>query len=89
MDFRKRIEEKREDLIADLQGCIRIPSVYAQDDSGYPYGKAVQDCLEYMLDTARKLGFSVHNMDNKLGWCEYGEGEEMAAVRAHRAAEHV
>ena len=55
MDFRKRIEEKREDLIADLQGCIRIPSVYAQDDSGYPYGKAVQDCLEYMRDTARKL----------------------------------
>lgn len=57
MDFRKRIEEKREDLIADLQGCIRIPSVYAQDDSGYPYGKAVQDCLEYMLDTAGSWAF--------------------------------
>ncbi len=83
MEFRKLIEEKREHLISDLQGCIRIPSVYAEDDSGYPYGKAVQDCLEYMLETARKLGFSTHNMDNQAGWCEYGEGEEMTAVLCH------
>lgn len=83
LEFRKLIEEKKENLIADLQGCIRIPSVYAEDDSGFPYGKAVQECLEYMLETARKLGFSVHNMDNQAGWCEYGEGDEMTAVLCH------
>ena len=83
LEFRKRIEEKKENLVADLAGCIRIPSVYAEDGSGYPYGKKVQECLEYMLETAARLGFSVHNMDNQLGWCEYGEGEEMIAVLCH------
>ena len=83
LEFRKRIEEKKENLVADLAGCIRIPSVYAEDGSGYPYGKKVQECLEYMLETAARLGFPVHNMDNQLGWCEYGEGEEMIAVLCH------
>ena len=83
MDFRKFAEEHRDALIADLQGCIRIPSVYADDESGYPYGKPVQECLEYMLETARRLGFPVHNMDNQVGWCEYGQGEEMVAVLCH------
>ena len=36
-----------------------------------------------MLNTAEKLGFSVHNMDEQAGWCEFGEGPEMAAVLCH------
>lgn len=83
MDFRKFAEEHKDQLIADLQGCIRIPSVYADDGSGYPYGKHVQECLEYMLDTAQRLGFPVHNLDNQVGWCEYGQGQEMVAVLCH------
>ena len=71
------------ELIADLQGCIRIPSVYREDDSGYPYGQSVQDCLEYVLKCAEKLGFSTANLDNQVGWCEYGTGEEMVAVLGH------
>ena len=35
------------------------------------------------LKLAESLGFTVHNMDNQLGWAEYGEGEEMVAVLGH------
>ena len=83
MRFRKLIEKDFDSLVADLQGCIRIPSLYRADDSGYPYGKPVQECLEYTLALAEKLGFATHNMDNQLGWCEYGSGEEMVAVLGH------
>lgn len=83
MDFRTLVEQKRQALVADLQSCIQIPSVYADDQSGYPYGKQVQKCLEYMLDLAQRMGFSVHNMDNQVGWCEYGQGDEMVAVLSH------
>ena len=83
MKFLNTIQNNMDDLIADLQGCIQIPSVYTEDDSGYPYGKPVQDCLEYVLNCAAKLGFSTVNMDNQVGWCEYGEGEEMVAVLGH------
>ena len=83
MKFQNLIAKDMDALIADLQGCIQIPSVYQKDDSGYPYGKPVQECLEYVLSCAEKLGFSCVNMDNQLGWCEYGSGEEMVAVLGH------
>ena len=69
MKFQTYLEKNKEALIADLQGCIRIPSVYTEDQSGYPYGQPVQDCLEYVLNAAQKLGFATVNMDNQVGWC--------------------
>ena len=83
MKFQNYIEKNMDALIADLQGCIQIPSVYTEDSSGYPYGKPVQDCLEYVLNCAEKLGFATVNMDNQVGWCEFGSGEEMVAVLGH------
>ncbi|MCI5647885.1 MAG: dipeptidase PepV [Fusicatenibacter sp.] len=83
MEFRKLVEKRQEELIADLARCVQIPSVYAQDQSGLPYGKAVDECLDYMLSRAEAMGFSVCNMDHQLGWCEYGSGDEMVAVLAH------
>lgn len=70
-------------LIADLQQCIQIPSVYQEDGSGYPYGKPVHDCLEFVLARAKELGFVTCNMEEQVGWCEYGSGEEMVAVLGH------
>lgn len=83
MRFRPWMEEHKEELIRDLQGCIRIRSLYCEDGSGYPYGKPVHDCLEYMLRLGGAMGFAAVNMDNQLGWCEYGAGEEMVAVLGH------
>ena len=83
MRFNELLEKSMPDLIRDLQGCIRIPSVYQADDSGYPYGRKVQECLEYTLKCAADLGFATHNMDNQVGWAEFGEGEEMVAVLGH------
>ena len=83
MELYKIIDENQDALIRDLQGCIQIPSLQAEDGSGYPYGEQVHRCLQYMLDTAQALGFQVHNMDEQVGWCEYGEGPEMVAVLSH------
>lgn len=83
MDFRNWIEQHMDSFLAALQGCIQIPSVYRADDSGYPFGEPVQKCLEYMLNLADSLGFRTCNMDNHIGWCEYGSGEELVAVLGH------
>lgn len=79
----ERIDSSRDAMVASLQGCIRIPSVYADDNSGYPYGKNVKDALDYMLRLAESMGFTVHNMDDQVGWCEYGDSEEMVAILGH------
>ena len=83
MDFYGLIEKKQEELVKNLQGAIRIPSLYADDGTSYPYGKEVKRCLDYMLQLSEKLGFKTYNMDDHVGWCEYGEGDEMVAVLGH------
>ena len=83
MRFRKQIERDMDALVQSLARCIQIPSVYREDDSGYPYGQPVQDCLTYMLELAQSMGFATQNLDNQLGWCEYGDGQEMVAVLGH------
>lgn len=83
MRFEKYIDNNMDALIHDLQDCIRIPSLYQEDDSGYPYGKPVHECLTFVLDCAEKLGFETVNFENQLGWCEFGSGEEMVAVLGH------
>lgn len=83
MRFSKILENKQNEMIENLQKCIQIPSVYAADNSGYPYGEKLHECLEYVLALAEHMGFKTNNMDEQLGWCEYGDGDEMVAVLAH------
>ncbi|MDY3618601.1 dipeptidase PepV [Agathobaculum sp.] len=83
MDFKPFIRRHADDLIASLQTLIRIPSVEGQLADGAPFGRDVQDCLEATLDLCRSLGFRTENIDNMVGYCEYGEGDEMIAVLGH------
>lgn len=83
MDFKPFIRQHADDLIASLQTLIRIPSVEGAPEDGAPFGRAVQDCLEETLKLCRSLGFRTENIDNMVGYCEYGEGEEMIAVLGH------
>jgi len=78
----KLVEESMPELVSTLQGCIQIPSI-SQSDGVYPYGEGTCHCLNYVLERASELGFATCNVDNHVGWCEYGEGEEMVAVLCH------
>lgn len=83
MELKEAVSAYQEALLKSLQESIRIPSIQGEASTQFPYGEAVQKCLEHALETAKKLGFSVHDMDHQMGWCEYGEGEEMIAVLGH------
>lgn len=83
MQFAELLEKSKEEMLENLQKCIRIPSVYADDESGYPYGQQLHDCLTQVLELAESMGFETYNMDEQLGWCEYGTGEEMVVVLGH------
>ena len=83
MDLNGHILAKKNELIACLQENLQIPSVQGAAEPDAPYGAEVRRCLDHVLDTAQALGFRTVNVDNHLGWCEYGEGEEMVAVLGH------
>lgn len=83
MDLNQHVLSMEPRLLACLQENLRIPSVQGAPRNGAPYGMEVRRSLDHVLDAAKKLGFRTVNVDNHLGWCEYGEGDEMVAVLGH------
>lgn len=83
MNLNQQITDSMDDMIHHLQALVRIKSVMACGENGYPFGQGNHDCLMYCLNLGKELGFQVRNVDNMCGYIEYGEGEEMIAVLAH------
>ena len=83
MNLNEAVLQYQDRMIRSLQENIQIPSVEAEAAPGAPYGIEVRRSLDHALEIARNLGFQVTDMDGHLGWCEYGEGEEMVAVLGH------
>ena len=81
--FQKFIHNNQSELINHLQGCLSFPSISTFTEGEHPFGQDVHNCLIYTLEIAKTLGFKICNVDNHVGWCEYGEGEEMIAVLGH------
>jgi len=48
-----------------------------------PFGEGVHKALEYCLQLSENLGFRSVNVDNMIGYAEYGYGDEMIAVLGH------
>lgn len=83
MDLNTMVLSKQGRLIACLQENLRIPSVREEALPDAPYGVPVRKSLEHILNAADAMGFRTCNVDNHIGWCEYGQGEEMVAVLGH------
>lgn len=83
MELKDILLKYKKQLIDSLQQNLRIPSVEGPAAEGAPYGTNVRRCLDHMLQTAESLGFHATNVDNHMGWCEYGNGDEMIAVLGH------
>lgn len=83
MNLNERVLAMEPQLLACLQENLQIPSVQGPALPDAPYGEDVQKSLAHALSAAEKLGFHATNMDNHVGWCEYGDGKEMIAVLGH------
>ncbi len=83
MNLEALVDASREDMVKTLQGAVKINSVEAAAEPGFPFGKGPAECLAYMLQKAQAMGFRTQNIDNYMGWCEYGEGPTMVAVLGH------
>ncbi|MDY3282746.1 dipeptidase PepV [Dysosmobacter sp.] len=83
MTLKEAVSARQEELLRSLQESIRIPSAEGPAEEGAPYGREVRRCLDHALATAEALGLTCGRMDQQVGWCEYGDGEEMVAVVGH------
>ncbi|PAB57757.1 M20 family metallopeptidase [Anaeromicrobium sediminis] len=82
--IKEKIESNFNEFIEDLQELIRIPSVYEDDKSSYPFGKNIDASLKATLAIAKKLGFhTFYDPNGYYGYADYGHGDEMIGVLGH------
>ena len=86
MDFLKLAKEYREQAIELLTKLVQIntvldPSTITKE---HPFGKGINDCLEYFLDVAKQDGFDTLNDEGYAGRITYkGTSDESIAVLGH------
>ena len=78
-----KVLELKDDMIASIQQNMRIESVRGESAPGAPYGEGLKAALDDVLALGEKLGFRTGQADNRVGWIEYGEGEEMVGILGH------
>lgn len=85
INWKKEVEERKEDLLKDLFTLLRVDSV--RDDkkatSDAPVGPGPKKALEEFLELGKRDGFQTKEVGNLAGHIEYGKGEELMGVLAH------
>lgn len=79
----EKILNMKEEIIKSVQEAVRIKSVEDEAKDGMPFGEGVHRALENCLELSKSLGFKTVNVDNMIGYAEYGQGDEMIAVLGH------
>ena len=85
MNYSQILDANKEAMLENLQKLIAIKSVEEAATPEYPFGKGVADALSFMLLLADKMGFSARNMNNYIGYADFGEGavEDGFAILVH------
>ena len=60
-------------LFEGLRRMVAIPSIRGEAEDGAPFGKGPRRALDEVLAIASELGFQTKNIDNKIGYAQYGE----------------
>ena len=85
MDWLQLAQERKEELIKELQQLIQIESV--KDENNFsdimPFGAGPKAALEFMLQKGMEQGMTTKNVDHMAGHIEMGQGEELVGVLCH------
>ena len=82
MDFLKNIDINGE-FLDDLKMILEKKTLKGEADSENPFGKDMTEGLKCALEIAERYGFTTKNLDNYVGYAEYGCGEEYVGVLGH------
>ena len=77
------IDEMQSDIVRAVQSSVKIDSIEGNPVDGMPFGRGPAEALHHALKLASRLGFKTKNIDNMVGYAEFGKGKEMVAVLGH------
>lgn len=77
------LKEHRQEIIEDLIGLVRIPSVSVPEKEVPPFGRPCRDALAYMYELGRRHGYASRDYDHYVGSIDFTQGEEEVGIWAH------
>ena len=85
IDWKHEVDQRKDQLIADLQGLLKIESVLDEQNGteDAPLGIEVKKALDYLLKLGEKDGFNAKNVGNLAGHLEMGKGEGLLGILCH------
>lgn len=78
-----KVDDLKDLLIEDILDIVKIPSVKGKATNGFPFGENVAKALNKALEISEKLGFKTKNLDNYIGYADYGEGKDYICIIGH------
>lgn len=78
-----KVESLEKEMIEGILELVKIDSVETEATPEAPFGPGVKEALEKALELGKKLGFRTVNLDNHIGYVEYGQGEDYVCAMGH------
>mgnify|MGYP001019012749 FL=1 len=78
-----KIDEYKEELLKSIIEVINIPSIKGEAKTDAPFGENIRNALIRALEIAENLGFRTKNLNNCIGYAQYGEGEDYIGILGH------
>ncbi|TPR41639.1 dipeptidase PepV [Apilactobacillus micheneri] len=85
INWKKQAKSYKDSYLKDLKELIAIDSERNDKDKTkeHPLGKGPSDALKKYLSFGKRDGFKTKNLDNLVGYIEYGDGDQNLAILAH------
>lgn len=77
------LDEHDDEMVADLQEMLRIPSIEGPAEPGAPFGKENRRALDLALKWASDAGMSVTDLEGYCGYAEFGSGDKQVLTMGH------
>ena len=74
-----QLKEVQPMLFDGLRRMVAIPSIRGKEEPDAPFGRGPKQALEEVLKIATELGFHTKNIDDKIGYAQYGENRSDGA----------
>lgn len=83
MNFYNQINSIKDEMVNATRELICIKSVQGKPQGDMPYGKGMDDALNYVLELAGSMGFKTKKIDGYCGYVEFGEGDIYIGIFGH------
>ncbi len=77
------LEKNKQAMFRDIDRMLRIDSVTGEPAPGAPYGQAINEALDTILDICASHGLKTRNVAGSVGEAVYGGGEESLGIVTH------